>query len=139
MSERGFIGELMYRRVPQYLGLYIAGVWLGIEMGDWLSEQFVMPERLTTYIFVFMAVMLPTVALFAWTHGAPGKDQASKAQMIFVPFNIVLAAFGVFLVPATPPSTGAATLADAEFVEASTTRPSSQRIMSYYQIGRAHV
>ena len=134
MSERGFIGELMYRRVPQYLGLYIAGVWLGIEMGDWLSEQFVMPERLTTYIFVFMAVMLPTVALFAWTHGAPGKDQASKAQMIFVPFNIVLAAFGVFLVPATPPSTGAATLADAEFVEASTTRPSSQRIMSYYLV-----
>ncbi|MEO0345445.1 MAG: tetratricopeptide repeat protein [Pseudomonadota bacterium] len=132
MSERGFIGELMYRRVPQYLGLYIAGVWLGIEMGDWLSEQFVMPERLTTYIFVFMAVMLPTVALFAWTHGAPGKDQASKAQMIFVPFNIVLAAFGVFLVPETAPSTEAATLADTAFVEEAATRPSSQRVISYY-------
>jgi tetratricopeptide (TPR) repeat protein len=141
MSERGFFGELLHRRVFQYLGLYIASVWLAIEMGDWLSEQFTMPERLTTYIFVFMAVLLPSVALVAWGHGAPGKDGTSKTELAFVPLNILLAAACVFLVPDRAPMPEIAT-ADAgasgtygtstAVVAERAALPSMQRVLAYF-------
>ena len=98
--ERGFLAELMHRRVPQILGLYIAGVWLGVEIGNWLGEQFPVPERLTAYIFVFCAALLPSIAVIAWTHGAPGKEVRTRFEKAFVPLNLALAAACVWLVPA---------------------------------------
>ena len=51
-SERGFFAGLLNRRVPQILGLYIGGVWLCIEIGQWLAEEFAVPARLPAYLFV---------------------------------------------------------------------------------------
>lgn len=32
--------NLMRRRVPQIAGMYIAAMWLVIELGDWVTERF---------------------------------------------------------------------------------------------------
>lgn len=140
-SERGFFAELIHRRVPQILGLYIAGVWLGIEIGNWLIEQFSLPERLPAYLFVFLGILLPSVALLAWRFGAPGKDAARPFDKILVPVNVLLASAGVaYMVanpplPATDPGTArnTAQVASSEPVEASAR---VQRVMTYFWSNR---
>ncbi|MEM7610592.1 MAG: tetratricopeptide repeat protein [Pseudomonadota bacterium] len=137
-DERGFFAELIHRRVPQYLGLYIAGVWLSIEIGDWIKDQFTLPLHLTAYLFVFLAVLLPSVALIAWTHGAPGKDQSTRAERIFVPINVVLAVVAVFLMPARAPGPApvadptVAAVAPPEPAPAAARRGNSQRLLAFF-------
>lgn len=99
-ADRTFTENLTHRRVPQLVGMYVAATWLMIELGDWMTERFNLPPNLTSYVFVAMLVMLPAVILFAWNHGAPGKDQWTNVERIFVPAN-ALAAIGVlyFLSP----------------------------------------
>lgn len=99
-SDRTFTENLTYRRVPQLVGMYVAATWLVIELGDWMTERFNLPANLTSYVFIAMLVMLPAIILFAWNHGAPGKDEWTNAERVFIPVN-VLAAFVVmyFLSP----------------------------------------
>ena len=93
-SEPSFMGNLMHRRVPHILGMYVAATWLVIELGDWVTERFNLPPAVTSYVFVGMLVLLPAVILFAYNHGAPGRDHWTNTEKIFIPLNI-LAAFGV--------------------------------------------
>lgn len=133
MSEQqGFISELFYRRVPQYLGLYIAGVWMAIEIGDWLIDQFALPARLTAYIFVFLAAMLPSIAVFAWTHGAPGKDEMSKSEKVLIPINLIIAIAAVLFVPAKAPSVNDNQPVVAAVEPAGPVRDSSQRVVAFF-------
>ncbi|MEM7762983.1 MAG: tetratricopeptide repeat protein [Pseudomonadota bacterium] len=133
MSEQsGFFSELLYRRVPQYLGLYIAAVWMAIEIGEWLTDQFTLPARLTAYIFVFMATLLPSIALFAWTHGAPGKDTSTTLEKIFITANVVIAAVAVVLVPERGVGQENAVAATASEQTVQVSRDSSQRILVFF-------
>jgi len=38
-EKRGFLAELIHRRVPQIVGLYSAGTWMAIEIAEWASEK----------------------------------------------------------------------------------------------------
>ena len=86
-KERSFFDNLMHRRVPQIVGMYIAASWLVIELGDWVTERFNLPTEVTSYVFVAMLVMLPAVVLFAYNHGAPGRDEWTRGERVFIPLN----------------------------------------------------
>jgi tetratricopeptide (TPR) repeat protein len=90
-EKRSTIGNLAHRRVPQFVGMYIAATWLVIELGDWVTERFNMPATLTSYVFVVMLVMLPAVILFSYHHGAPGKDRWTTSEKVVIPLNVMLA------------------------------------------------
>jgi tetratricopeptide (TPR) repeat protein len=90
-ENRSTFDNLMYRRVPQFVGMYIAATWLVIELGDWITERFSLPVALTTYVFVAMLAMLPAAVLFAYNHGAPGKDQWTTKERVAIPLNVLLA------------------------------------------------
>jgi len=101
MTEKSSIFEcLMHRRVPQFVGMYVAATWLLIELGDWITERFNLPGTLTSYVFVAMLAMLPAVILFSYNHGAPGKDRWTTTERVAIPLNVLLA-FGAlyFLSP----------------------------------------
>jgi len=92
MTEKRSITEiLVHRRVPQFVGMYIAATWLVIELGDWVTERFNLPATLTSYVFVAMLMLLPAVALFSYNHGAPGKDQWTKMERTAISLNVLLA------------------------------------------------
>ena len=92
MTEKRPISDsLIHRRVPQFVGMYIAATWLVIELGDWVTERFNLPGALTSYVFVVMLVMLPAVILFSYNHGAPGKDQWTKSERVTISLNALLA------------------------------------------------
>ena len=90
-EQRSFLENLMHRRVPQIVGMYVAATWLVIELGDWVTERFNLPTIVTSYVFVAMLVMLPAVILFAYNHGAPGRDEWTRTERVFIPLNGVLA------------------------------------------------
>lgn len=101
-QKKSLFAELIERRIPQILGMYVAAVWLAVEIGDWMSERFDVPVQFSSYVFVIMISFLPLVGLLAWGHGRPGKDKWTQKQIIFIPFNIILAYFAVtsFIKPA---------------------------------------
>jgi tetratricopeptide (TPR) repeat protein len=91
MTEtRSLFENLMHRRVPQIAGMYIAAMWLVIELGDWVTERFGLPGNLTSFVFVAMLVMLPSILLVAYNHGAPGRDRWTRAEKFLVPGNAAL-------------------------------------------------
>ncbi|MEM8547932.1 MAG: hypothetical protein AAGF46_07190, partial [Pseudomonadota bacterium] len=137
-TERSLLGELMHRRVPQFLGPYVAGVWLSIEFGNWLGEQFALPSSLTWLGFLFLAAMIPSVALLAWRYGAPGKDEPLPTDRYVYGVNAVLAAalVGYFSInpvarPAAPQETVAA-VAPAAAPESTAPAFQGKRVMLYF-------
>ncbi len=97
-EQRSFLANLMWRRVPQIVGIYIAATWLVIELGDWVTERFALPPNLTSYVFVVMLTMLPAIILFAYNHGAPGKDRWTKAEKVVIPVNALATLVILYLV-----------------------------------------
>ncbi len=103
MSEKkaGFIDNLWQRRVPQIVGIYIAAVWMAVEIGDWMVERFGLPPSLTSYIFVAMIAMLPALIVVTYGHGAPGKDRWTGLERAVLGINVIVAAAALYLlVPA---------------------------------------
>lgn len=84
-------GEMMKRRIPHILGMYVAAVWLCVEIADWMSERFPVSEALSSYVFVILLSLAPAVGLLAWGHGRPGKDQWTKTQAVVIVLNLILA------------------------------------------------
>jgi adenylate cyclase len=66
---RGF-EELMRRRVPHVLGLYLAAGWGVLEFTDWVMARFGVTAPVDTAIFVAGCVALPAVGWAAWRLGA---------------------------------------------------------------------
>ncbi|MGV6850624.1 MAG: hypothetical protein ACWA5R_00410, partial [bacterium] len=95
------IQTLFHRRVPQIFGLYIAGTWMSIEIGDWVINRFGLDASLTSYIFIALSSFLPSVIVLAWVHGAPGKDKATRFEQLFVTSNVII--IGVILLLFRPP------------------------------------
>ena len=97
-ESESMLDNLKRRRVPQIAGMYIAAMWLVIELGDWVTDRFGLPGNLTSFVFVAMLVVLPAVLLVAYNHGAPGRDRWTKVEKVFVPANVVLAGVLLWLV-----------------------------------------
>ncbi|UCC84481.1 MAG: tetratricopeptide repeat protein, partial [Gemmatimonadota bacterium] len=86
------VRELLRRRVPQILGIYLAVGWGVLEFTDWLVNRYLLSPHLLDFSLVAWATMIPTVLLLAWFHGAPGADQWTRAEKIGIPANLVVAA-----------------------------------------------
>ncbi len=86
------MSELLARRVPQFLGLYLAGSWAFVEFLDWAVEQFVLSPHITSFVFLLILLLLPTVVMLTWRHGAPGPDRWGRMESIGIPLNLILAA-----------------------------------------------
>lgn len=92
---KGLMQQLFKRRVPQIVGVYIAACWMTVEIGDWVGEQLGLAPNLIAYVFVLMIALLPSVAVLAWNHGAPGRDRSTRFEKLFVPANLVAAVVAV--------------------------------------------
>jgi tetratricopeptide (TPR) repeat protein len=88
---QGVTSELFRRRVPQFVGLYLAGSWAFVEFLDWAVEQFVLSPHVTSFAFLLLLLLLPSVAALAWRHGAPGRDGWGRIEAIGIPLNLILA------------------------------------------------
>lgn len=75
------IRELLRRRVPQFVGLYLVGSWGFIEFVDWAVEQYVLSPQITNFVVALLLLLLPSVLLLAWRFGAPGDDHWTRPSV----------------------------------------------------------
>ncbi len=83
--------DLMARRVPHILGLYLAAGWGVLEFTDWVVNRYVLSPHFTDLALVAWALMIPTVLMLAYFHGRPGRDEWATLEKIGIPINILLA------------------------------------------------
>lgn len=96
-ARRSFMSELAYRRVPQVFGLYLAGSWTFMEFFDSIIGRHNLSPHWADISLVILGLMLPTVIILAYRHGAPGAQSWSKFEKVGIPANI-LAVFAVLFI-----------------------------------------
>ncbi|MDX2428647.1 MAG: hypothetical protein QNK22_08155 [Xanthomonadales bacterium] len=84
-----FITELHDRRILPAVGVYVAGVWVAIEILDRLVERYLLSPYLSDIVFWGLYSLIPAVMLIAWTHGRPGKDKSTRLEKVGVPINLI--------------------------------------------------
>lgn len=95
--KNNILEEIIARRIPHIIGMYIAAVWLAVEISDWMSSKFEISALLSTMVFIGLLTMLPSIIMVAWGHGRPGKDHWSRLELVWIPINIALAYFVIHL------------------------------------------
>lgn len=83
-----FFKQLIERRVLVILGAYFAGMIALMEFTSLIVERYVLSDQLIDLVLAGLLSMLPAVALIAWHHGSPGRDQLARSEMVGVPANI---------------------------------------------------
>lgn len=91
-----FLTELRVRRILPAVGVYVASVWVLIEILDRLVDRYLLSPYLTDIVFWGLYSLIPAVMLVAWTHGRPGKDKATRLEKVGVPINVI-ATMGLLL------------------------------------------
>lgn len=85
--------ELLRRRVPQVLGIYLAAAWGLLEFTDWSVTRFELQRNWTTDVLVVLALLLPVVLWAAWKLGGRGAPlrpvDAPPRSVAVLPFTIV--------------------------------------------------
>jgi tetratricopeptide (TPR) repeat protein len=85
--------DLLERRVPQYLAVYLGVGWGLIEFLSFMEERYGIAKAWTDLSLLAWALLVPSVVLFTWNHGRPGRDRWTRSEVIGIPLNIVVAVF----------------------------------------------
>ncbi len=105
-----WIQDLLDRRVPQILGLYLGAGWAMIQFIAWLTERYDMAANLPDLALVITLSLIPTVIMLAYFHGRPGRIVGSRwtrVEKIGIPVNVVLSGLLVILVASSGESDAA--------------------------------
>lgn len=87
-----FLGDLIDRRIPQVLGIYLAAGWGLLEFADWTEGRLATSLQLTDWVIAGWLLLLPIVALAAWRWGeskpAPSRtgDPPPPKSLAVLPF-----------------------------------------------------
>jgi len=89
---KNLLRDLVRRRVPQILGVYLGASWVVIEFVGMLVDHYLLPPHLIDLSIVLLASLVPTVVLLAYFHGAPGRDGWTRAEKYFISTNLLVSA-----------------------------------------------
>ncbi len=92
MKKSGLKRQLLRRRVPHFIGLYLVSSWAFLEFTDWAVRQFTLSPVVGTFVLSLLLFLLPSVVWLAWHHGARGPDGWKRADAIFMVTNLAVAA-----------------------------------------------
>ena len=93
-----FLATLTARRVPHITGAYLAASWAIVEVFEWLAEQGAFSLLWVYGMVTGLLVLVPSVILVTYSHGAHGRERLTPAEKIGVPLNLVIAALVTGLV-----------------------------------------
>jgi tetratricopeptide (TPR) repeat protein len=86
-----FFKDLLRRRVPQVTAVYLGASFGLLEFVDFVTQRFGLSPHLIDLALIVPLLLLPSVILVTYFHGAPGQDEWVPAEKIGVPINIIIA------------------------------------------------
>ncbi len=87
----GIVKDLLRRRVPQILGIYLAIGWGVLEFLDWLIRRYALSPYIADFGLLAWASMIPTVLMLAYFHGERGEQRWTRIEKIAIPANLLAA------------------------------------------------
>ena len=90
--------DLLDRRLPQILGIYLGACWAVVQFVDFLVNRYVLSPNLTEVAIVVLISFIPTIMLLAYFHGKPGRDRWTRMEKVGIPLNLVLTGTLVFFI-----------------------------------------
>ena len=100
--------DLLKRRVPQFVGVYVVASWTILQIIDWVVNRYILSPYLTDLSLGIIIAFIPTVLIMAYFHGKPGKDKWTRVEKIGIPINLV-AGIAILAIVFYPKDLGAAT------------------------------
>ena len=97
-NHRSMFTDLIRRRVPQILGIYIAGCWTVVQIVEWIISRYLVSPHLVDLCLISMVSFIPSICLISYFHGTPGKDKWQPIEKIGIPINILVSIIMVFIV-----------------------------------------
>ncbi len=88
-NKRGFLQEMTHRRVPQVLGIYLVGSWTFMEFLDSIIGRHNLSPYWADVTLLILIMMLPTVIILAYRHGAPGAQSWTMVEKAGIPVNLL--------------------------------------------------
>lgn len=79
MSRR-LLKDIVFRRIPQIVGIYLAGGWGLLEFTDWAVLRFSWSPTIPDAVIGLWLASLPVVVALAWRFGAPGPQHGPIRQ-----------------------------------------------------------
>ena len=83
-----FMEDLLKRRVPQFIGVYVVASWTILQIVDWIVNRYILSPYLTDLSLGIIIAFIPTVLIMAYFHGKPGKDKWTRVEKIGIPINL---------------------------------------------------
>jgi len=100
-TKKSFITDLWERRVPQYIATYLGVVWAVLQFLDFLSTRYDLPPYIVDRFLTFCAILLPSVIIFIYNHGRPGRDGWKSYEKFLLPVNFIIACIVAGMVDGT--------------------------------------
>lgn len=85
-----FLSQLFTRRVVQWGVGYVVGAWAFLELMDFLAEMFGWSEVAVQVALTLLAFGLPAALVLSWYHGEPGRQRATRREVILVTIIAVM-------------------------------------------------
>lgn len=77
---KNLLRNLIHRRVPQILGVYLAAGWALLEFTNWAAEDFGLNASLPDLVLAVVLLLLPVTLVAAWKYGEPRRDRESRSH-----------------------------------------------------------
>lgn len=84
--------DLVERRVPQYFAIYLGAGWGLIEFMSFLEQRFALSPSWTNMAMLTWVLLVPSVLLYFYNHGRPGRDAFTRSEKLAIPLNVILMA-----------------------------------------------
>lgn len=89
--------RLVERRVPQYLALYAGVGWGFLQFMVFLQDTYMLSTEWTKLALLALVLLIPSVILFSFFHGRPGRDRWMRLELIAIPINVLVALIVLFI------------------------------------------
>ena len=93
MSAGALVRELLSRRVPHVLGVYLAAGWGLLEFADWAEGRLTASVPFTDYVMYGWILILPIVLFAAWSWGKGTPSSLAVASRRPTPTSIAVLPF----------------------------------------------
>jgi tetratricopeptide (TPR) repeat protein len=89
-QEMTFFKNLLNRRVPYIIGIYLGVSWGIIQFIDWIVNRYLLSPHFVDLAFVIFLTLMPSIILLAYFHGLPGRNRWRALEKITIPVNILI-------------------------------------------------